>query len=337
MLRSRSSVSRSALLALALWISSAICDDGVAVFTLYPAAARSCLTSASKASNCKNDTVPNFNGCVCGNGGNFLDNSAACLQKDDSSDLTVVYNTLSTNCANSNSPVSYDLSKWLSVASSAASSSSSSSSTSKSTKSTTASTSVQTIIAQTSAILSTVTLAPTGTQTAGQVSVLTVLPGQTKTVSVAQPTGDSSSNNDSSKLGTGAIIGLAVGVPCFLALAGLLGFFLWKGRQQKYTPVQGSTAYHGGHDDAAAKIRPDSNFSSDPIKYDPAAQPAYPLQTMYNGGGAYNPQSYDQHHYYGQQGPMGTVPYGSDSYPAELGGPEPSRPQELPGDGGRRW
>lgn len=56
-------------------------------FSDYPAAAQSCLYTASNSSDCHGDTSIQMNKCLCANGGSFVTNSAKCIAGEDSGDM----------------------------------------------------------------------------------------------------------------------------------------------------------------------------------------------------------------------------------------------------------
>ncbi|KAK1992596.1 hypothetical protein LX36DRAFT_644502 [Colletotrichum falcatum] len=177
-------------------------------FDLYPAAAQPCLYAASDASLCDGDTVAAMNKCLCSDSrGGFVTSSALCIGRDAAAALRTVYQSMSTACSDSKTPIALSEDQFLSlgargatasslpVTPSATSSSSSSSSAGPSTFLTTT----------TGGVTVTVTSAPTSSSTNSP-------PAQTS----------------SSKLSTTAKIGIGVGAG--VGVAALLGLaaFVWR-------------------------------------------------------------------------------------------------------------
>jgi len=235
-----------------LLLPSLIKSDLVVDWSTYPSGAVNCLNQAQGASKCPSDNVPDFNGCVCKNGNNFLQNAATCLGSGDAGDLDAVYSRLATNCGGTSIPISVSQQQWDSWAGSG--SKSSSTSTVKVTQPPSTATSIVTLSATNqNTLVSTLTVSPTS-GTSPVTSVITLTPGQTTTLPAVVTLGGSSPSSSpsssptpspsggGSKLGTGAIVGIAVGVPAFLAIVGLLGFLIFRlTRHKKPNNVDGST------------------------------------------------------------------------------------------------
>ncbi|KAK3940255.1 hypothetical protein QBC46DRAFT_127459 [Diplogelasinospora grovesii] len=86
-------------------------------FSFYPSNAQDCMYRASNASSCAADTVEATNNCLCSNGGDFVTNTAACLGQDDPGDLQKVYDSMSSACENSNTPLTVAQNQYMSAAS----------------------------------------------------------------------------------------------------------------------------------------------------------------------------------------------------------------------------
>jgi len=300
-------------------------------FSNYPAAAKACMVSAATSSKCDTTSVAVFNACVCGNGGNFVTSAVQCLTSSDASDLATVYGTMSSNCADSNTPLGYTLQQFLALGGSSSSSKPSTTTvvgSSGTTKTTLTSTISHATI--TSAVVTTIVITPTGSgATAPLTSVLTI----TGVSSAPTATGTSSSSNGGgSKLSTGAIVGIAVGVPICLAIAGLIATLCWRQRRKEkhqnisYEPVAPYIA-QPGHDTAydPAKIQGQQNRFSN-MSYMQQSSPdnqawkqAPNMAPYYAPHGTSPPQT--QQHYHQQQ---------SDGQYVEMPG-STYAPQELPG------
>ncbi|KZL75575.1 hypothetical protein CT0861_05898 [Colletotrichum tofieldiae] len=75
-------------------------------FDLYPAAAQPCLYAASDASQCDGDTVAAMNQCLCSDArGKFVTTAATCLGKEAKDTLRTVYQSMSTACSDSKTPI----------------------------------------------------------------------------------------------------------------------------------------------------------------------------------------------------------------------------------------
>lgn len=279
-------------------------------FSLYPKNSQSCLYSAADASACDHSTVPKFNACVCSNGGGFLESAASCLGANDPADVSGVYTTMSTNCADSNTPIAYTSAKWASVASAGASKATSSGKGTTTTKGTTTAKTTVTAPAGSTKIL-TVTQRPSAGQTSAPISTVTLTPGQVTTVTDS-PTGTDSAAAQTtsavptvpSKIGTGVIAGAATGGAVILALAGLALFFFLRYRKQKRAAQPESAPFMGPYSGGG-------NSSNTNTEYKPQHQSYANLPpSSSTGAEKYTPappyftspsQGYDQHGYPTQQ------------------------------------
>ncbi|PSR80834.1 hypothetical protein BD289DRAFT_53088 [Coniella lustricola] len=60
-------------------------------FSAYPAGTQSCFYAAANSSSCDGSTVDAMNECLCGNGGDFVTNSAQCVGQQDPADSTSAF------------------------------------------------------------------------------------------------------------------------------------------------------------------------------------------------------------------------------------------------------
>ncbi|QDS76687.1 hypothetical protein FKW77_000398 [Venturia effusa] len=320
-------------------------------FSLNPTASRPCLYAATDASACDTSTVPKFNACVCSNGGGFLDSAASCLGPNDSDEVGSVYSIMSRNCGDSSTPIAFTLAKWNAAASLSSSSERITSViTSPSTVNPPASIVAPTTVSV-SAVVVTVTQAPASGQTSAVLSFVTLAPGQSTQISILPytsvsrtetatgtgtgtvvpqtSTGTSSSTavpSSASKLGTGIIVGIAVGTAVILALLGLglVLFLCWRNHTI------------GGSSKSAAGAPPLSGPSGAPAgKYyqRPAIQqvhqypsPTSPSVAVYSEQAKYNnaypPAQRPGHEAYDHQSPVSiNPPYGRP--PAAYTAPPP--------------
>ncbi|EXF84040.1 hypothetical protein CFIO01_04900 [Colletotrichum fioriniae PJ7] len=85
-------------------------------FDLYPAAAQPCLYASSDASKCDGDTVATMNKCLCSDDkGKFVTNAATCLGKEAKDTLRTVYQSMSTACSDSKTPISMTEDQFLNL------------------------------------------------------------------------------------------------------------------------------------------------------------------------------------------------------------------------------
>lgn len=82
-------------------------------FSDYPSGAQQCLYDASDNSGCDGDTVPEMNECLCGNGGDFVTNSAKCVADNDSGDMESTYSAMNLHCSDSDTPLSVSRQEWM--------------------------------------------------------------------------------------------------------------------------------------------------------------------------------------------------------------------------------
>lgn len=90
-------------------------------FSAYPAASRQCLNSEYQDSSCGGDTVADVNQCLCGNKGDFVLDTAACLASLGDQVLTEVYSIMETACSNTNTEISISANDFFSAANATAS------------------------------------------------------------------------------------------------------------------------------------------------------------------------------------------------------------------------
>jgi hypothetical protein len=202
-------------------------------FSLYPANSQSCLYAAAKSSACNHTTVPVFNACVCSNGGKFLHDAATCLGSNDKSDVSPVYVIMSSNCGDSNTPISFTADKWASVAAAAPAASTTSAGSS------TAQTTLQTITVSGHTTVSVVTVTPT---------------------SSSSSTAAADSNKSASpSVGTGAIAGIAVGGAAVAAVVGAALYFFLRRRRTKHAPQPEATPFIGPYSGSGGDVSKDAH------------------------------------------------------------------------------
>ncbi|KJZ73776.1 hypothetical protein HIM_06894 [Hirsutella minnesotensis 3608] len=85
-------------------------------FSFYPVNAQPCLYEAATRAQCQGSDSQELNGCLCGNGGSFITNTARCLGTGDSADVASVYRTMAQACADSRTPMSVSQSDFFAVA-----------------------------------------------------------------------------------------------------------------------------------------------------------------------------------------------------------------------------
>jgi hypothetical protein len=248
------SSTKSVLIPLALHIALHAASSTaqlVVDWSSYPANAVNCLNGAQSSAKCPSDTVANFNGCVCKNQKGFLQDAATCLGSGDPGDVAGVYNQLNTNCGGTGDPLNINLAQWNSWASPAPGS------TTPAGPTTTQAPTTETLTAGLSnTVISTVTLQSSAGGSA-KVSVITLTPGQSTTIpgiitvtgSAATSTAGASSSSGS-KLGVGAIAGIAVGGAVVIAVVGLIAVLLMRRRGPSNQPAAPAPAF------AAAAVPP---------------------------------------------------------------------------------
>ncbi|KAH8900262.1 hypothetical protein GQ53DRAFT_758356 [Thozetella sp. PMI_491] len=199
------------LLLLASLSRAAVQND----FSLYPKGSQTCLTQASSSSGCSGDTVAAMNSCLCSNGGNFVTNTAKCLGTSDVGDVLAVYDTMSSSCTNSKTPLNVEKAVFFSAA--GLSSVTTSAKTTSSSKTTTAT-------ATTTPPSGTGTASTSPSATDGAQSSDTTTPGGTTG-------GDSSGSGSLSGKAKAGII--AASVSSGLALLGVSLFFFIRYRKKR--------------------------------------------------------------------------------------------------------
>ncbi|KYK61068.1 hypothetical protein DCS_02209 [Drechmeria coniospora] len=85
-------------------------------FSFYPPKSQSCLDEAAKAAYCKGDSAREINVCLCGNGGDFIINSAKCVGQKNKADVSSVYNIMSQACSDSGTPMTVSQSEFFKAA-----------------------------------------------------------------------------------------------------------------------------------------------------------------------------------------------------------------------------
>ncbi|CEJ92814.1 hypothetical protein VHEMI08444 [[Torrubiella] hemipterigena] len=74
-------------------------------FYFYPQAARACLDQAGFTSRCEGKDTQSLNACLCGNGGNFITNTAICLGQNGRNELEDVYELMASACSRTKTPI----------------------------------------------------------------------------------------------------------------------------------------------------------------------------------------------------------------------------------------
>ncbi|TID04649.1 hypothetical protein CH35J_002996 [Colletotrichum higginsianum] len=191
-------------------------------FDLYPAAAQPCLYAASDASQCDGDSNATMNQCLCSDSkGKFVTNTATCLGREAKDTLRTVYQSMSTACSDSKTPIPFTEDQFLALGASGATASSLAVTPSRTSMSSSSS------------------AAPTGFITT------TTTGGATVTVTTS-PTATPTAEPEDSGLSTEAKIGVGVGAGVgAIALVGLV-VFIWRikrsrdAHDESHRPMLGS-------------------------------------------------------------------------------------------------
>ncbi|KAK2007677.1 hypothetical protein LZ32DRAFT_641159 [Colletotrichum eremochloae] len=186
-------------------------------FDLYPAAAQPCLYAASDASRCDGDTVATMNKCLCSDDrGGFVTSSAVCIGRDARATLRTVYQSMSTACSDSKSPIALTEDQFLALGARGATASS-------------------------LPVTPSATPSAASSSSASRTTFLTTTTGgATVTVTSApRPSQSSSSSGLSTTAKIGVGVGAGVGVAALLGLAA----FIWRLKRSRDT-----------HDDPPASV-----------------------------------------------------------------------------------
>ncbi|WQF77543.1 hypothetical protein CDEST_02557 [Colletotrichum destructivum] len=172
-------------------------------FDLYPAAAQPCLYAASDASQCDGDSNATMNQCLCSDSkGKFVTNTATCLGREAKDTLRTVYQSMSTACSDSKTPIPITEDQFLALGASGATASS-------------------LAVTPSGTSTSSSSAAPTGFLTT------TTTGGATVTVTTS-PTATPTAEPEDSGLSTTAKIGVGVGAGVgAIALVGLV-VYIWR-------------------------------------------------------------------------------------------------------------
>ncbi|CAI6090255.1 unnamed protein product [Clonostachys chloroleuca] len=169
-------------------------------FSFYPKGAQSCLTQAANQSKCSGSDAAAMNTCLCGNGGNFITNAAACIGKNSSGDVKDTYDVMQKACSTSGTPMEVSQADFMSAASGTT--------TTKTT--------------------STTKTASSSTNTATSTDAATTTTSQA-TATTTSPAESSSSSNDKGGLSQGATIGISVGASVGgVAIIAIIAFILFR-------------------------------------------------------------------------------------------------------------
>ncbi|KAH9900346.1 hypothetical protein F4778DRAFT_136924 [Xylariomycetidae sp. FL2044] len=190
-------------------------------FSAYPEGSQPCLYDAADASQCTGDTGQEMNECLCGNGGNFVYNTANCVAQSSPSDLETVYETLSSNCAGTGVTISVSKAAFMAQASAATAA----------------------------------TTTSTPTATASSTTTTTTTTSSTSSDPDSSSTTTTATQEDSG-LTTGAKIGIGVGVGFGAIALGLLGWFVWAYSRRRRRSSSTSSPAPGDESNYGATPRP---------------------------------------------------------------------------------
>ncbi|KAK1566343.1 uncharacterized protein LY79DRAFT_528996 [Colletotrichum navitas] len=199
-------------------------------FDLYPAAAQPCLYAASDASLCDGDTVASMNKCLCSDArGGFVTSAALCIGRDADPTLRTVYQSMSTACSDSKTPIALTEDQFLALGARGATASS------------------------LPVTPSATTTPPASSSAARHTAFKTTTTGGATVTVTSAPTSSSTSAPDpeSSGLSTAAKIGVGVGAG--VGVAALLGLaaFVWRlkrsrdAHDESHRPMLGGGEYKG--------------------------------------------------------------------------------------------
>ncbi|GKT48130.1 uncharacterized protein ColSpa_08311 [Colletotrichum spaethianum] len=167
-------------------------------FDLYPATAQPCLYAASDASQCDGDTVAAMNQCLCSDAkGKFVTNAATCIGKEAKDTLRTVYQSMSTACSDSKSPIALTEDQFLNLGATGATASLS------------------------------VTLSTTATSATPTTFMTTTTGGATITVTNT-PTSTPTTEPEQSGLSTTAKIGIGIGAGVGAVALICLAAYIWR-------------------------------------------------------------------------------------------------------------
>ncbi|KAK5996601.1 hypothetical protein PT974_01938 [Cladobotryum mycophilum] len=199
-------------------------------FSFYPPNAIDCLNDAAAISKCSAATYPELNSCLCGNGGNWVLNSAACVGQKDPTDIVKVYTTMAQACADSKTPMDVSQSDFYAAAEGKLTTTSATPTPTPTPTSTSASASKtpSTTIASTASITSI-------TSTTSKAS--------------ATPTQTNADPNASQGLSTGATVGIAIGASIGgVAIIAGLAIFLIRRKNRRGEEAHPMLPQYGGKD-----------------------------------------------------------------------------------------
>lgn len=183
-------------------------------FSFYPQKAQPCLNTASKTSKCTGADAKALNVCLCGNGGNFIINSAQCLGREDKNDVKSVYSTMSGACADSGTPMTVSQQEFYDAAN--------------------------------GVVKTTTSAVPSATSTSSATGT------STSATATATDTSKNKDNNKSEGLSKGAVIGIAVGAAVVGVVATMAVVMFCLRRRKRQTEVEShpmlgqSEYYHNG-------------------------------------------------------------------------------------------
>ncbi|KDN67720.1 hypothetical protein CSUB01_10642 [Colletotrichum sublineola] len=194
-------------------------------FDLYPAAAQPCLYAASDASRCDGDTVATMNTCLCSDArGGFVTSSAVCIGRDARATLRTVYQSMSTACSDSKSPIALTEDQFLALGARGATASS-------------------------LPVTPSATPSAASSSSASRTTFLTTTTGgATVTVTSAPRPSQTSSSSSSSSSGLSTTAKIGVGVGAGVGVAALLGLaaFIWRLKRSRDTHDESHRPMLGG-------------------------------------------------------------------------------------------
>ncbi|WDK14547.1 hypothetical protein CGRA01v4_05828 [Colletotrichum graminicola] len=185
-------------------------------FDLYPAAAQPCLYAASDASLCDGDTVASMNQCLCSDArGGFVTSAALCIGRDANPTLRTVYQSMTTACSDSKTPIALTQDQFLALGARGATASSLPVTPSATTRPASSSSAAKPTTFKTTTGGATVTITSTPTSS-----------------STSEPEPESSGLSTAARIGVG--VGAVVGVAALLGLAA----FVWRLKRSRDAHVR---------------------------------------------------------------------------------------------------
>ncbi|EFQ32408.1 uncharacterized protein GLRG_07678 [Colletotrichum graminicola M1.001] len=293
-------------------------------FDLYPAAAQPCLYAASDASLCDGDTVASMNQCLCSDArGGFVTSAALCIGRDANPTLRTVYQSMTTACSDSKTPIALTQDQFLALGARGATASSLPVTPSATTRPASSSSAAKPTTFKTTTGGATVTITSTPTSS-----------------STSEPEPESSGLSTAARIGVG--VGAVVGVAALLGLAA----FVWRLKRiteierQLPPPAVAAQEYKGEYKQPGGRPVSEIAQATSPVPgsgaqtwattspQPPYAQPQQQQQQQHAWGhhpqATYVPPPYQQHQHQQQDPQQGGV-FELASIPAALP-PQTSQP-----------